>query len=179
MKKSEGLNQNSMNFNDLIDYIIDAHEGGLVDHKDDPGGLTKYGISQRAFPELDIRGLTKEQAKEIYRLHYWQKIRGEELPGQLKLITLDAAINQGVDRAAKLLQKACGVKVDGIIGPKTLEALKTTQSMFVLSKYAELRLLHYQGLPTWGVFGKGWSRRLLDVAVLSAFVNENRGETLP
>lgn len=169
-----------MTFDDYITYIIDAHEGGLVDHKDDPGGLTKYGISQRAFPELEIRELTKEQAKEIYRLHYWQKIRGEELPEKLKLITLDAAINQGVSRAAKLLQRACGVNDDGIIGPKTLAALRTTQSVFVLSKYAELRMKHYQSLDNWRVFGKGWSRRLLDVAVLSAFSDENgQGKTLP
>lgn len=169
-----------MSFNDYIEYIIDAHEGGYVNHADDPGGETRWGISKRSFPELDIKALTKEQAKEIYRLHYWQKVRGEELPGKLRLITLDAAINQGVDRAAKLLQKACGVRADGVIGPKTLEALRTTQSMYVLSKYAELRMKHYQGLSTWGVFGKGWSSRLLDVAVLSAFANEeNRGETLP
>lgn len=171
-----------MNFNDIIEYIIDEYEGGYVNHSPDidPGGETKYGISKRAFPGLDIKNLTKPQAKEIYRLHYWQKVRGEELPSCLRLAVLDFAIHSGVQRASRFLQKALGVKADGIIGPKTLRALETSPASVVLVKFMEQRLLFLTRLSNWIPNSKGWAKRILDVALLSAFNDENgQGKTLP
>lgn len=170
-----------MTFDDFISFIIEEYEGDYSWDPRDPGGETRFGISKRAYPSLDIKNLTIKQAKDIYKLHYWQKIRGEEIPKVLQLVVLDCAINQGVDRAAKLLQSAAGVKVDGIIGPKTLAALNSTEAEYILVRFAELRLKHYQSLENWKVYGKGWSRRLLDVSLVSSFASgwKRSGKSLP
>ena len=88
-------------------------EGGLSDHPQDPGGLTKYGISRRAYPDLDIRRLTMDDVIEIYRRDYWNPVCGTDLPASLALLVFDSAVNQGVGTAARLLQKAVGVTADG------------------------------------------------------------------
>ena len=106
-------------FTRCIDVIL-AEEGGLSHHRRDPGGLTKFGISSRAYPQLDIARLTRDQAVSIYRADYWTPIRGDDLPPGLDLLVFDTAVNMGVITAAMLLQDALGVTMDGVIGPITL-----------------------------------------------------------
>ena len=89
-------------------------EGGLSDHQQDPGGLTKYGISRRAYPDLDIRRLTMDDVIEIYRRDYWNPVRCTDLPASLALLVFDSAVNQGAGTAARLLQKAVGVTEDEV-----------------------------------------------------------------
>ena len=89
-----------------------SEEGGLSDHRQDPGGLTKYGISKLAYPNLDIRRLTMDDAIELYRRDYWNPVRGTDLPASLALLVFDAAVNQGAGTAARLLQKAVSVRED-------------------------------------------------------------------
>ena len=91
-----------------------SEEGGLSDHPQDPGGLTQYGISRRAYPDLDIRRLTMDEVIEIYRRDYWNPVHGTDLPASLALLVFDAAVNQGAGTAARLLQKAVGVREDGV-----------------------------------------------------------------
>ncbi len=101
------------------------HEGGYVNDPVDPGGETKYGISKRAYPNLDIKGLSLEDAMVIYKEDYWDKIQGDELMNdELAPNLLDAAVNTGVRRAVKQLQRALdtGLVIDGVIGRKTLHA---------------------------------------------------------
>lgn len=91
-----------MNFETAIAYVL-RYEGSLSDDKRDPGGLTKFGISQRAYPDLDIAGLTLNEAKQIYLRDYWWPVRAHELPETLRLVVFDCAVNQGVktrDQAA-------------------------------------------------------------------------------
>ncbi len=95
-------------------------EGGLVDHASDPGGLTNFGIAQRPHPDVDIRNLTEELAKDIYREKYWNKIHGDDLPPAIALAVMDYAVNSGTSRATMTLQRVVGAGVDGAIGPKTL-----------------------------------------------------------
>lgn len=108
-------------FEDHIGGVIEREGGArIVEDPDDPGGTTKYGISQRAFPILDIRNLSREQAVEIYRRRYWQPIHGHRLPSCVAGQALDHAVNAGVVPAALLLQRIVGAEPDGRIGPKTL-----------------------------------------------------------
>ena len=167
-----------MNFYDLIDYILE-YEGGYVHHPNDPGGETHFGISKRAYPHLNIRDLTKADAKRIYRRDYWIACRCDELPDSLKLMVFDTAVNMGCGRAIRFLQKSMGVKVDGKFGPQTLKAVQTTPESVVLESYAITRLKFYHRLPGWKHFGKGWGKRLLEVSLLSAFNYKDDGPSLP
>ncbi len=108
-------------FNRCISLIL-AEEGGLSNHRQDPGGLTKYGISQRSYPTLNIAALTLSEAQALYRRDYWNPIHGDELPSGLDLLMLDCAINQGVVTTIQLLQQAIRIQDDGLLGPKTLAA---------------------------------------------------------
>src|SRR5690349_17496265 len=101
---------------DHLFQTVAGHEGNLTTDPDDPGNWTgghvgtgmcrgtKYGISAAAYPEIDIAGLTFDQAKTLYRRDYWERIAGDQLPPALGLLMLDAAINNGVGRAARWLQ---------------------------------------------------------------------------
>ena len=156
-----------MTFDDIIPFIL-QYEGGYVNDPRDPGGETRYGISKRAYPNIDIKSLSKEAAIEIYRHDYWMKIKGDYLPQSLRLMMLDSAVNLGVFRAAYIPQGVVGVKQDGIIGRITLEALTGLDDLRVLIDFAMARHKYYTRLPTWKVFGRGWSKRLLDIGMISA-----------
>lgn len=140
-----------------------SEEGGLSDHPQDPGGLTKYGISSRAYPHLDIRALTMDAAIAIYRRDYWNPIRGMDLPPALALLVFDSAVNQGVGTAARLLQKAVGVTEDGSIGPVTLRAVSSLPLEHVLIDFCAERALRYEFNRNEEIFGRGWYRRLFGV----------------
>ena len=146
-------------FHGCIELILDE-EGGLANHRKDPGGLTKYGISQRAYPNVNIELLTLPQAKQLYHRDYWIPVRGDLLPAGLDLLLLDCAINQGAETAVSLLQKAVGATVDGKIGPVTLN--KAFKAMpVVMDHFAAERALRYEFNRNEEVFGRGWYRRLL------------------
>lgn len=156
-----------MNFDKALEHILE-YEGGLVDHPNDPGGLTNFGISLRAFPQLGrdgIRNLTKQSAGVIYRTNYWDNCRVDELPEELKLMVFDCSVNQGSSFARKTLQSAVNVTVDGIIGPKTLEAVSEAPVDAVLHNYSKLRYYRYRYNKNWETFGDGWMNRLLSVLV--------------
>ena len=134
-------------FDEIIEVVL-KHEGGLVDDPDDPGGLTNLGISQIAYPDEDIRGLTGDRAKELYRRDYWDKYRTGDLPDRLRHIYVDMCINMGGGRAIKILQEACNSKnsekidVDGGIGPATIKAASNVEP-FRLRAY---RVMYYAEL---------------------------------
>jgi lysozyme family protein len=161
-----------MTFEDCIDVIL-FYEGGLVNHPNDPGKLTNFGISQRAYPHVNIENLTIEQAKSIYRIDYWNRIQAEHIPESCRLMVFDSAVNQGVGFAIKTMQKILGVKPDGVIGPITRDALKNVDEYSFINLFAMARHNHYTSLTGWHHFGKGWSKRLLEISVLSAFFVRN------
>lgn len=139
-------------------------EGGLVNDPKDPGGLTNFGISQRAYPGVDIAKLTKEGAIAIYHRDYWLNAGCDKLPPALGVVVFDAAVNQGVDRAVKMLQTALGVTADGIIGPQTVARASMIPKTAIVD-FTTQRILHYASLPTFGRFGKGWVSRAVRSAV--------------
>lgn len=140
--------------------IVVGHEGGYVDDPRDPGGRTKFGISQRSYPNLDIGALTLDDAKRIYKRDFWERAHCHIMDPGLALIVFDAAVNNGVGQAARWLQAALGVTVDGVIGPATRAALAQANAEEVLTELHASRIYMMAGLSTWKTFGRGWSRRL-------------------
>ena len=115
-------------FSEIIEFTL-RWEGGYVKHPRDPGGATNFGISQRRFRDLNIEELTKEQAIEIYREHYWNKIRGDELPRAIAFVLFDYAVHSGKIRAVSDLQSICKVPprdIDGRFGPQTMGCVQET-----------------------------------------------------
>lgn len=101
-------------------------EGGskITDDPTDKGGLTKYGISQRAYPKEDIRNLSEDRAKELYKRDYWDKVQGDQIKSQnIAEAIFDTAVNMGAGMAVKLAQWAMGMDADGVMGPKTLQLI--------------------------------------------------------
>ena len=155
-----------MTFEKAVEIVL-RKEGGYVNNPHDPGSETKFGISKRAYPHLDIMELTRDEAKEIYRKDYWEKIRADEMPSSLRLIYFDAAVNQGVPAAIKMLQETVGVKQDGIIGIQTMAFVNNMDSPELVFAYAMARHNRYIKNKNWDVFGRGWSWRLLEIVMLS------------
>lgn len=155
------------NWETAIKHIL-KWEGGYVNHKDDPGGRTNLGVTQRVWEEWtgkpateeDMRGLTIEMVSPLYRKRYWDAVRGDDLPSGVDLCVFDCAVNAGVGRASRFLQQAVGVVADGAIGPKTLAAVTAMPADELIEKFCNLRESHYKSLNTFATFGKGWMRRL-------------------
>lgn len=148
-----------MKFEDAVEVIL-ACEGGYVNHPKDPGGETNFGISKRAYPNLNIAELTREEAAAIYRRDYWDKLKLNELIPELRLMVFDCAVNQGPGMALSLLRKTL--------------AAPSTQSAFMLAEqhpspsvlkelYADNRLKAYKRLATFNDFGRGWVSRLMKI----------------
>lgn len=138
-------------------WVLGA-EGGYSNDPDDPGGETKFGISKRAYPTVDIAALTKEQAETIYRRDYWDRCRCGEFPLQVGFALFDAAVNQGARQAVVLLQRALRVAQDGIVGPATIAAAMRAVPGDVLLDYLSHRAAHYAQLNE--KFHRGWFMRL-------------------
>lgn len=146
--------------------LLIKHEGGYVNDPQDPGGETIYGISRRAHPEAWRQGQpTLEEAQAIYLRDYWRPLRCNEIPAAVAVFLFDTGVNTGNRRAIQFLQRALGVKDDGIIGPITLGAANRASMDTLVPAIAAERLLHIASLSTWGRFGRGWSRRVVDVSI--------------
>jgi lysozyme family protein len=138
-------------------------EGGYVDDPVDRGGKTRFGISQKSYPKLDIASLTLEQAEHIYYTDYWVSIRGDRLPHAVALVVFDCAVNQGVGTASKLLQRAISAEADGIIGSRTVAMACALDAAYVCRAFTDLRELNYceivEADPTQSRFISGWVQR--------------------
>ena len=109
------------------------HEGGYVNNPRDPGGETKFGISKRSYPELDIENLTMRRRRAIYRRDFWEVLDGDRINGALMFQVFDMAMNSRPGNAIRCLQEAIGVAPDGHFGPVSFEALQSTPKRFVLA----------------------------------------------
>jgi len=147
-----------------------SHEGGWADHPKDPGGATMKGVTLRTFQaykpgstKADLRAITDADLRAIYRTGYWDKVRGDDLPAGVDLMTFDVAVNSGPRRAAEWLQEAVGATVDGIIGDQTVVLAQRANAASVIDALDKRRDRFYRSLPTWTTFGKGWTSRRLAV----------------
>ena len=158
------------NFDKCFALVI-ADEGGFVDHPKDPGGMTNLGVTRknweaylnRDVTEIEMRGLTPDAVKPFYKAMYWDKIKGDQLPAGVDYAAYDLAVNSGVGRAAKMLQQIAGVLGDGVLGPKSMEAIKAYNPEEMVDDLCYVRLAFLKRLPTFDTFGKGWSRRVAKV----------------
>ena len=156
-------------FDDIIEVVLE-HEGGYVNDPKDPGGETNFGIAKRSHPDVDIKNLTREGAKEIYKEVYWDKNKVESLPEELWHIYFDMCVNQGKSRAVKIIQRAVNGKggsltVDGGMGPMTIAAIG--KSRVELDRVRAYRVKYYADLvtkkPDLERFYFGWFKRALEV----------------
>jgi lysozyme family protein len=172
------------------------HEGGYVDHPDDPGGATNMGITHKTLaswrkispwthlPKAEVKTLTRAEVAAIYRALYWDRVAGEKLPTGLDLALFDFAVNSGLDRAVKFLQTLCGAAADGIVGPQTLAAInkiaKARGMGTIINALCDARLNFLQRLTTFSTFGKGWTTRVQAVrnAALAAANTTSSGSNV-
>jgi lysozyme family protein len=157
------------NFEEALKAIL-KHEGGYVNHKLDPGGMTNLGVTKKvweewvgkAVGEKEMRALTPDTVAPMYKKKYWDAVKADELPTGLDYLMFDFAINAGPGRAIKTMQKAIGTTPDGAIGPKTMAALKAADQKDLIAKFSMEKELFYKALPTFATFGKGWMRRVAE-----------------
>ena len=142
-------------------HLLIGHEGGYSNDPNDPGGETNFGISKRAYPHVDIKNLTLNEARAIYHRDYWVKALCPIFPDPLRFQLFDTAVNSGPRQAVVLLQRALGVKDDGVAGPMTMKAVAEVKSVAALAVlFIAQRLRFMAGLDGWEHFGKGWARRI-------------------
>ena len=154
--------------------VVLRHEGGYANNPRDRGGETKFGISKRSYPRFNIQSLTRAQAKAIYLRDFWRPGRYSAIRSQsVATKAFDLAVNMGRKPAARLLQTAVNeldgrrlggkLKVDGIIGPRTLKAVNRISPANLLTELRAQAALRYARIalrdPTQTVFLKGWMRR--------------------
>jgi len=156
--------------------ILRVHEGGYVNHPDDPGGATMKGITQRTYnayrkrvgkPTASVRDITDYEVERIYKSQYWASIHADDLPDGVAYCVFDAAVNSGPGRAARWLQDIVGVKVDGIVGNETVAAVKGVPADEIINTYCDNRLAFMRSLAHWKTFGDGWKRRVAEVRAQS------------
>ena len=148
-----------MTFDQAFAKLID-HEGGYVNDPRDPGGETKFGISKRAYPDVDIANLTLEQAKAIYLRDYWTRAQCDTLPPVVAFQVFDTAVNSGIGQAIRFLQRAVGVADDGVVGALTMAAVRRLDAESLAARFNGQRLEFMTKLSTWDTFGRGWARRI-------------------
>lgn len=159
-------------------------EGGYVNDTRDPGGATKYGITQRTLDSChadaalgvlpdNVRDLRPEQATVIYAATDWQQIHGDELPGPLACLMLNAAVNMGEPTAVGMLQDCLGVPRDAVMGPRTVAAVKDWRSPYLPEQTLAEEFAAHVGVryatlnAREGQYELGWFRRLMRVYTLA------------
>jgi len=162
------------NYDKCLKTIL-HHEGGYVNHPKDPGGETNLGVTKRVYEEhggtKDMKNLLVEDVAPIYKKGYWDRMKGDQLPGGLDLCVFDFGVNAGPGRSAKYLQTMIGTVADGGIGPNTLKKLDEYVEKHGIKKCIEdfqgARQDYYEKLSTFATFGKGWTRRVDETTELA------------
>ncbi len=152
-----------MDFDQAFTKLL-GHEGGYVNHPNDPGGETNWGVTKAVARDFGymgaMRDMPRDTAKRIYRVKYWDAVKADEMPAAVRYPLFDAAVNSGVGQAARWLQRALGVADDGKIGAITIAKAKQSDGVAVATAMLGQRLQFMTNLSTWPAFGKGWARRI-------------------
>jgi len=154
-----------MSFKNSVEKVL-VSEGGYVNDPNDRGGETKFGISKRAYPNTDIKNLTVDQAKEIYKRDYWDKVKADDiLSDTISYELFDTAVNMGVRTASKLAQMVCDAYPDGFIGKNTLTLINEMDEELFIAKFKIAKIARYAYLvkkrPSNRKFLFGWINRVL------------------
>ena len=157
---------------DLAFERVIGHEGGFSADPKDRGNWTsgiigqgqlkgtKFGISAMSYPDLDIKNLTLDQAKAIYKRDFWDRAKGDQYDTAIAYQLFDIAVNNGNGNAVRMLQRAAGVVDDGQVGSLTIAAVKSLTVTDVIMRLNAERLLFITKLSTWATYGKGWTNRV-------------------
>lgn len=152
-----------MNFEEAFDRLIGV-EAGYVNNPNDPGGATRWGVTERVARAYGYTGdmfdYPLEEAKKVYKASYWNMTRIDDLPEPVRYDVFDAAVNSGIQQAVKWLQAALGVTVDGRVGVETVTAAHAADPQGLKRKFNGYRLRFMTDLPTWNTFGRGWAKRI-------------------
>lgn len=145
-------------------------EGGYVNDPNDPGGETKFGISAKSYPTLDIAKLTVDEAKQIYLRDFWTPLSLDSFHPMVAHELFEEAVNLGKARAVRILQEALdyfgyGVEHDGVIGPQTIKAARNVGNAQDLCKVLNaLQFMHYKRIieqnPKLRKYAVGWLKRI-------------------
>lgn len=154
------------NFDECLKMLL-HHEGGFVNHPDDPGGVTNLGVTLATYEQWvgrnvtvdEMKALTVKDVAPIYKERYWDAVRGDDLPSGVDWSVFDWAVNSGPARASRALQRIVGVTTDGKIGPVTLRAVYDMNAEKIIDKMYDARQHFYEQLSTFSTFGRGWTRR--------------------
>ena len=154
------------NFDKCLKMLL-SHEGGFVNHPEDPGGITNLGVTKKVYDEWtgresteqEMRDLTPEDVAPIYKKNYWDRVKGDSLPSGLDWACFDWAVNSGKSRPSKAIQRAVGATADGAIGPATLGLIMEKDPKFIIEYVHDVRQDFYKSLKTFETFGRGWTRR--------------------
>lgn len=173
----------SSNFKRALQLVL-AHEGGFVDHPKDPGGATNKGVTQGVYDTYrksmklalrSVKSITAAEVEDIYRNQYWAKVDGDALPAGLDYAVFDYAVNSGVGKAIKDLQRTLNgmanmipdftkLRVDGVSGQSTVAACiaaADADEEGTITSLCDRRIAFMKSLKTWKTFGKGWNRRVM------------------
>jgi lysozyme family protein len=158
-----------MNFDQAFEQLI-GHEGGFSDNPADPGGATMYGVTERVARARgfagDMRQLPLSFAKQVAKADYWDKFQCDQYDPAIGFAVFDCAYNGG--KPAHWLQEAAGVTVDGIIGAKTIAALRAADPMKIVMRFTALRLQYMTDLKIWPSFSRGWAKRIANNLTMGA-----------
>ena len=154
------------NFPACLEFVL-KHEGGWADHPRDPGGATMRGVTisvyqnylGRKVSKEELRKIPQEHLVDIYKSLYWDRTKCDDLAGGVDLVVFDMAVNAGVSRSARILQRCVGAVPDGIIGPRTMDLVNGIPAKDIIIKFSDGRENFYKSLGTFDTFGKGWLRR--------------------
>lgn len=147
-----------------------AHERGYSNHPQDPGGATNKGVTQRVYDAWrrskgetarSVRSITADEVASVYDEQYWDRANCDRLPGGLDYAVFDYAVNSGVSRAGKDLQRELGVTADGVIGVGTLAAADAVADVAgLIDRLCDRRMRFLRSLRTFKTFGRGWTTRV-------------------
>jgi len=170
------------NFSECLRRLL-AHEGGYANHPSDPGGPTNFGITISDYRRYvnpnaaasDVKAMHADVAKAIYRTHYWDALRCDDLPAGIDASIFDYGVNSGVGRSGKVLRRVLGLPAsDYRVTAEVLAALAKRDARAIINAVNDERMRFLKSLKTWPTFGAGWSRRVREVRAFSLSLAASR-----
>jgi lysozyme family protein len=178
-------------FERCVSFTLAEEGDEYTDDPRDPGGPTRWGITLadlrrwregHAHPDEpvtvtagDVRDMGQQEAREIYRAKYWNVVQGDYLSYGLDLCVFDYGVNSGTVRSVKLLQSFLRTNVDGVLGPKTLAAVRGVNDLpGLIGRFQDARQAFLESLSTFDHFGRGWTARVARIRV-AALAMATRG----
>lgn len=162
------------NYAQALDELL-RHEGGYTNNPHDPGGPTNFGITiydyrkyiNRAGTARDVRRMTVDQAKAIYRAKYWDAQRCDDLPSGVDYAIFDYGVNSGIGRSGRVLRHLLKLPPGTTINSAVVAEAQKHKPAELVNQICDERLRFLQSLHTWPVFGRGWTRRVKECRALA------------